>query len=391
MGALLAAAHGAPLRLLLFLVDGYGGHGGIAQVNRDLIEALSLHPQIAEIVALPRRIEAETGPLPAKLRYDRAAAQGGAAYLRRTALRLLGDRRFDLVIAGHLNLQPVAAAAAWATGAPAVLLLHGVEAWTPPRRWLTRACAATPDLCLGVSALTLARFRRWATVPEAKCRVLPCAVDLDRFRPGPPDPAIVAKYRLAGTRPILTLARLAAAERYKGIDELLAALPALLHSAPDIVYVVAGKGDDAPRLQAKAAALGVADKVRFTGYVSEVEKLALYRSARAFVLAGTGEGFGIVLLEAMGCGVPVVASLLDGSYEAVGQGRLGLAVDPTDEAALVNAVLAALARPCGVRPEGLDAFSFAAFAGRVHRLVDELAQGAAAPARGRDGTCGSTT
>lgn len=379
------------MRVLLFLTDGFGGHGGIAQVNRDLLKALSVHPRISEIVALPRRIDGALEDLPDKLDYDRSAARGGWTYVARAGLRLLSDRRFDVVIGTHLNLQPLTVAASIATGASSMLLLHGIEAWDPPRRWLTRSVATKADLFVGVSEVTLSRFREWTLVPEAHCRVLPCAVDLARFSPGQPSRAVLDKYRLAGARPILTMARLAASERYKGTDELLEAMPALLRRAPDVVYVIAGKGDDAPRLEAKAASLGLADKVRFTGYVPEAEKVDLYRSARAFVLAGHGEGFGIVLLEAMGCGVPVVASTLDGSYEAVRQGQLGIAVNPTDQSALVDAVLAALERRHGVRPEGIDYFSLAAFRERAHRLVDELAGQRATAAPGKDGTCGSTT
>ncbi|HZB94247.1 MAG TPA: glycosyltransferase family 4 protein [Stellaceae bacterium] len=365
------------MRLLVFLTEAYGGVGGIAQVTRDLLAALALDPRVTQVVALPRRVDGALGPLPGKLRYDAVAARGSWPYLARASAAMRRDRPFDLVLSTHLNLMPLAAAAAAIAGAPAMLLLHGIEAWTPPRRWLTRWCAGRADRFVGVSELTLARFRQWAPAAAEHCRVLPCAVDLARFCPGPPSDAVIAKYRLAGTRPLLTLARLAAAERYKGVDRLLEAMPALLAAAPDLVYVIAGAGDDRPRLEAKAAALGIGDSVRFTGYVDEAEKLDLYRAAQAFILAGYGEGFGIVLLEAMACGVPVIASTRDGSYEAVQGGRLGLAVDPDDRAALIAAVLAALRRPRGVRPAGLTDFSVAAFTGRVHQLIGELAGPAA--------------
>ena len=360
------------MRLLYFLIDGYGGQGGIAQVNRHLLEAFAAHPRVDEVVALPLRIEGDFGVLAQKLDYDCLAASGRWRYLERVAWRVLGERRFDLVVSAHLNLQPLAVLAARLLRAPNFLLVHGFEAWSPPPQWLRRRSAGKADLFLGVSALTLDRFRKWSGAPAAACRVMPCAVDLDRYTPGAPSRAVLEKYRLVGTRPILTLARFAAAERYKGVDEMLEAQAAMLRRAPDLVYVVAGAGDDLSRLQAKAAALGVAESVRFTGFIPESEKIDLYRAARGFVLAGSGEGFGIVLLEAMACGIPVLASTLDGSYEAVQQGRLGAAVDPRDRESLTGAILDLVERPVGTRPGGLEEFALTAFRERAHRLLDEV-------------------
>jgi glycosyltransferase involved in cell wall biosynthesis len=81
-------------------------------------------------------------------------------------------------------------------------------------------------------------------------------------------------------------------------------------------------------LQEKARSLGVHGRVVFAGYVPESEKADHYRLADAYVMPGRGEGFGIVYLEALACGVPVVASEVDGSREAVREGALGILVDP---------------------------------------------------------------
>ena len=90
------------------------------------------------------------------------------------------------------------------------------------------------------------------------------------------------------------------------------------------------------------------------------------------MLAGWGEGFGLVLLEALACGVPVVASKLDGSYEAVKQGALGVAVDPRDPDALCAGILEALRRPSGRRVLGLEYFSREAFGQRIHDLIAQI-------------------
>jgi len=138
--------------------------------------------------------------------------------------------------------------------------------------------------------------------------------------------------------------------------------------------VIAGDGSDRPRLEAKVRDRNLGAHVVFTGYVPEAEKRDLYRAAQAFAMPGHGEGFGIVYLEAMACGVPVIASTMDGSREAVRDGALGLMVNPGDAAALRAALRTALTQPKGVVPPGLDYFDLRHFNERVHGVVDQLQQ-----------------
>lgn len=358
-------------RILCILPDGFGGRGGIAHFNRALLTALSSSPRVAGIVALPRYVLDDIGPLPGKVAFDIGAAGGKLRFAARLLGLLRRDRAFDLVICSHINLQPLALMAARIIGAPSLLVLHGIDAWAPPRSPVRRLAARRADRVVAVSGVTLQRFRAWAGTGGALGSVLPSCVDLDRFTPGPADPALVAKHGLQGRTPLLTLARLSSSEKYKGVDEVLEVTAAVRREIPDFLYVVAGSGDDRARLEAKARDLGIADAVRFTGYVPEAEKRDLYRAARGFILAGRGEGFGSALLEAMACGVPVVASVLDGSREAVGDGALGLVVDPGDREALARAVIETLRRPSGARPPGLDHYSFASFVARIEDLLQQ--------------------
>jgi len=361
------------MRVLYLLTDGFGSGGGVACYNRDFLRALASFGGGCEVLALPRAIAGETGELPAGLTYDEAAARGKLAYLLRMVCALLSGRRYDFILCGHLNLQPLARIARRVGRARSILLLHGIEAWTPPASSQRRRASRGADWVAAVSRVTLDRFMSWSDFPRERVSLLPCAVDLRRFTPGEPSPSVLEKYRLGERTVVLTLGRLSSAERYKGFDELLDALPLLRSRRPELLCVIAGDGDDRRRLEAKARDLGIFDFVRFTGYVPEAELVHLYRAARAFTLAGHGEGFGIVLLEAMACGIPVVASTLDGSFEAIGGGKLGIAVDPTDQRALIEGISAALSRPVGVRPVGLDGFSYEAFETRVHGFLARIA------------------
>ncbi|MEA2780238.1 MAG: hypothetical protein QOK29_1782 [Rhodospirillaceae bacterium] len=367
------------MKILLFLHDAYGSNGGIARNNRDLIEAFTADPRVERVVALPRILGEQGEPMPAKLDWRDRAGAGTLAYLRASFLALLG-RRPSVVVAAHLRLLPVAWLASRLTGSPLWLMIYGIDAWERPQNpflgWLTRRA----DRVISISDVTTARFQAWAHVEPERIRLLPCTIDLDRFRPGEKDPTLVARYGLAGKRVLFTFGRLVSQERAKGMDEVMQAMPSLLAEFPDLIYLIGGDGPDRPRLAAKARTLGLADKVIFAGRIPEEEKLAHYHLADAYAMPSRGEGFGIVLLEAMAAGVPSLASVKDGGREALLDGRLGLLVDPDDPASVAAGIRALLARPKG-RPAGLDYYSVASFRRRVWEFLDELAT----PATARSG------
>jgi len=170
---------------------------------------------------------------------------------------------------------------------------------------------------------------------------------------------------------LMTVGRLATEERYKGFDEVLEALPALAEKNPHVVYVICGEGPDRARLEAKAATLGVRERVRFTGFIPEAEKADYYRLADAYVMPSRGEGFGIVFLEAMACGIPVMGSQLDGSREALLDGELGVLVNPDDASEVAEGIASTLSHAKGV-PERLDHFSFGRYQDRATAIVREV-------------------
>jgi glycosyltransferase involved in cell wall biosynthesis len=135
--------------------------------------------------------------------------------------------------------------------------------------------------------------------------------------------------------------------------------------------MIAGGGNDAPRLQQRARELGVAERVVFTGLFADEEKRDLYNLADAYVMPSRGEGFGFVFLEAMACGVPVIGSSHDGGREALLGGQLGALVDSSNPAEIRAAIVDALRDRRREIPPGLEFFSFENFEQRVHGIVDE--------------------
>jgi phosphatidylinositol alpha-1,6-mannosyltransferase len=367
------------MRVLALVPDAFGGHGGIAKFNRDLLRALCAYPACSEVVAIPRQMPMldAAEPLPAKLTYVTSGLGGKLHYLV-TVLRVVhSNPRFDLVFCGHINLLPIAFAVRFWARAPVVLVIHGVEAWGPTSRPLTNYLASKVDAFISVSQLTKRRFLKWARPKENAWFLLPNSIDLERFRPGPKNTALLERYGLAGKTVLMTLGRLSSTESYKGkiykgIDEVLELLPKLTEEIVDVVYLVVGDGSDRRRLEQKAKSLGLNKHVVFTGYVPEREKVDHYCLADAFVMPARGEGFGIVYLEAMACGVPVVASKVDASREVVCDGELGTLVDPDDPHEIRTGILKALNRPKGAVPKELENFTYRNFERRLHAIVEAI-------------------
>lgn len=343
------------MRILLLGTDVYGGHGGIALYNRDLVAALASIPACDEVVVVPRIVpRAVRDAVPRKVTFVEDAAGGTVNYLR--AVAGMAMRSFDLVVCGHLHLLPVARTLA----RDPVLLVYGIEAWRPPRfgrAALVRSCRRV----VAISEITRDRLAQWSGY-KGSTAILPNAVHAEHFGIRPKRPELLARYGLEGKRVLLTVGRAVAAERYKGFDEVIEALP---HLPADVVYLVAGGGDDLPRLCGKAERCGVAGRVVFTGEFAESEKADLFALADAYVMPSRGEGFGFVFLEALATGLPVLGSRLDGGREALRGGELGLLVDPTNPAEVVAGVEELLARPGRRIPEGLEYFSFERFRERV--------------------------
>jgi glycosyltransferase involved in cell wall biosynthesis len=359
------------MNLLVFLHDAFGGLGGISRFNRDLLAGLCAAPGVAVVIALPRLVAGPPEAMPANLDFRRDGLGGAMRYVA-AALRLILRRRTDLVLCCHLRLLPLAWLAARWRRVPLVLVIFGIDAWERPRNRLLPLLLRRVDHVLSISRITTERFAAWSGFPPATILELPPCIDLAGFSPGPRDPALEARYGLAGKRVIMTFGRLVSQARAKGMDEVLVVLPSLLRRRPDIAYLIAGDGPDRPRLEVLARSPGLVGHVAFAGRVDETEKAAHYRLADVYAMPSRGEGFGIVLLEAMACGIPVVASSRDGGRDAARDGLLGRLVDPDDLAALEAAILAALDEPKAV-PAGLDFFSLEAFRRRLAALLPTLA------------------
>jgi glycosyltransferase involved in cell wall biosynthesis len=362
------------LKVLALVSDAHGGFGGISQYNRDALEAMVEFPNVEGIDVVPRLMPSDPGRLPDRITYDNHAAAGKMAFLKATARRSIATRDYGLIYCAHVKLVPAALMAAALARAPVVLAIYGIDVWEPLGALSSSQIKVGTSHVVSISEITRDRFLDWCPISPDRVHIVPNAIRLEAYGAGPRAPAMTARYGLSGRKVIMTMGRMVGQDRAKGFDEIIELLPDLRTEYPSIAYMAVGDGPDRRRLEARASELGVSDSVIFTGRISEEEKADIIRLADLFVMPSRGEGFGFVILEALACGVPVVASAADGTREAVLNGKLGLLVDPDDPHSILRGIRDGLRRPRGV-PTGLDHFSYQNFSARLqHALLPALAR-----------------
>lgn len=287
---------------------------------------------------------------------------GGLARSLAPAWQLVREHRrapFDLVECGQCFPSVlVAAMLKRVSRVPYLVWVHGNDLLGPARFAVLRlALRAALRGALGVVANSsyTARLVEEFGVSKAAIRVIEPVVDLQSFARQPPAPSLRQRYALGEGPVLLTVCRLVAR---KGVDLVIEALARLATGHPGLRLLVVGHGPEQAALQALASRLGVAERVVFAGPVADAELAAHYHLASVFVMPSrfigaeaSVEGLGLVYLEAMAAGLPVVAGRSGGVPDIVHDGENGLLVDPGSVAELVAALHGLLSDP--VRAAGL--------------------------------------
>ena len=313
---------------------GFGG--GITVFSREL--ALGLKDQGHDVRLFGKHDHAGAWPgfqlwgsghYATSLKTPRFAAGGLSAAAR---------HRPDHIICTHVNFGPAAHLANRLVGTEFTLVAHGIDIHRNlPERTVAALRAATK--IVAVSSWTRERVLELGGIKADNIVIIPNTVDESRFGVGPKSLALADRYGVgAAEKIVLSVARLDETERYKGYDRLVRALPQLQHECGPVRFILVGEGRDKQRVDALAKILGVERLLTLAGFVPDEELADHYRLADVFAMPSTGEGFGIVFLEAMSCGTPVVAGDLDGSVDALDNGRLGLLVPPEDLGAITGGI-----------------------------------------------------
>jgi phosphatidylinositol alpha-1,6-mannosyltransferase len=219
---------------------------------------------------------------------------------------------------------------------PSLTFAHGIEVW---ENAAPKYIAATRRMtCLLVNS-DFTRLKADALHGGfARARVCWLATEEDD---PPPPPAVPVFDRPPA---VLIVGRLLA-DRPKGHRELIACWPRVLAEVPGATLRVVGDGPDRPALQALAAASPAAANIVFHGFVAEADLGSHYAAARVYAMPSRGEGFGLVYVEAMRHGLPVIGSIHDAAPEVIEDGQTGYAIDQDDPEALTAALVRLLRDP----------------------------------------------
>jgi glycosyltransferase involved in cell wall biosynthesis len=350
--------------------------GGIQSYVRDILQAIA-NDNIPADVFLLRDATGVTNPLEGsslKFHYCQHSSPAiGRLNLATQLLQYLITQKPERVYCGHINLAPLVQTLCRPFGIPCTILTYGKEVWeTLPSR--KQKSLQTADRIWTISRYSRDRLCAANQVNPEKVDFLFCAVDGQQFHPKHKSPELVEKYSLQDAQVLMTVARLWSGDPYKGVDVTIRALPKIAATHPKVKYLVVGRGDDQPRLAALATELGVSDRVIFAGFVANEDLVAHYNLADAYIMPSQ-EGFGIVYLEAMACGKPVLSGDADGSADPVQDGRLGWRVphrDPEQVAIACQEILQGTDPRCNgewLREQALSLFDKPVFAKRAIELV----------------------
>ena len=290
---------------------------------------------------------------------------------------LAAGRTSNVILLSHINLLLVGYLIKLIKpSARLILLAHGIEVWKPLPAW-KRYILNRCDGILAVSTYTAKRTQMLHGMDAAKITVINNCLDPLLEKPLTADAADTLKqrYGLQNGQPVLlSVSRMVETEKYKGYDKVLAILPKLIKTHPALKYLLVGKYDEneKKRLDELVLASGIRDHVLFTGFVPDEEMAAHFGLADVFVMPSEKEGFGIVFIEAMFYGIPVIAGNKDGSTDALLHGELGTLVDTDEAGALLQAIQNILNKRAAYLPnEGklMEHFSYKGYKRRIREVV----------------------
>ncbi|MEO6243804.1 MAG: glycosyltransferase family 4 protein [Opitutaceae bacterium] len=356
-----------PPRIVFACESLRAGNGGIAHVDRMIARILDekagvLAPEVHVFSDARPPVAEVTGSV--RCYYYGGSRRRFALGLWRAMLRpgwFIYDAAYYAKIHGTLRLG---------RRRPCLIFLHGIEVWEHSRRGSLAACRRA-DLLVANSHYTRDRAEK---LHGGFARARVCWLGTESSVADAESAA-----RPSGQPVVLVVGRMQLREDYKGHRELIAAWPEVLARHPGARLEIVGQGGLVPQLRQLAGECGVAHRVDFLGFVPEEQLAARYRAATIFALPSRGEGFGLVYVEAMRHGLPVLASEHDAGGEVVQASRTGLLANldrPGDLAARLGQLLD---EPAAARRMGLAGqerwqreFTFDAFRERFSAVLEEF-------------------
>jgi glycosyltransferase involved in cell wall biosynthesis len=318
---------------ILMLFTGVFMNGGIQRFNHTLLAALSALDLECDVLSMHDSIESVGQPTFGPRTTIRGCSGSRWEFSKHAFMNIVGNR-YDWILIGHVNLLVFTILAMLFrpfSRTRTALIAHGIEVWSHLGR-LRRFAFLRLHTTLCVSRYTRQRvLEQVPRIHKERVTIFPNCLSSTwtGLRPLPERRAPSAPF-------ILSVTRLERGDRYKGIVTVIEAMSQL--DDPSIHYIVVGHGNDMAFLREVATRYGIAQRVHFLQGISDAELVTLYAECKAFVLPSGKEGFGIVFLEAMYFGAPVIAAAEKGALDVVKDGETGLLVRFGDSMAIKKAI-----------------------------------------------------
>lgn len=294
--------------------------------------------------------------------------------------------RADVIIFGHINLSSIGLLVKLLNrNVKMAIIIFGLEAW----RYDGVISNLFFKLCyriISISEYTKNKFIEIHKCNPDKFELLPPCLDpytSEHNHTILSDSEIISRYGVDNKSPVLiSVCRLYSSEKYKGYDNVIRSIVKLRNKYNDIKYLIVGRYDEKEysRIMRLIEEHDLAKHITLTGYVTQKELTQLYRLSDIFVMPSRGEGFGIVFIEALSYGLPVIAGNRDASVETLKGGKLGMLVDPDSvneisdaiETMLVSGDGMEILNPDYLRKEVYNYYSYSSFSNNFNRIAGKF-------------------
>ncbi len=323
---------------VLFVLSGIWSTGGIEKYNQNLLRGSIEAGYSSEVISRNDERKEFNDMHVYSFGHIRNILYRKAAFSLMTLLRAYAFKP-DVIVCGHIHLSPLCYIVSLLLKTKYLVLTHGIDVWNIAGKLQAR-CLRKAALVTTVSEFTRNIILEQLPDIKDKIELLPNTVDVSQFSPGPRPDYLMERHKIEKqNKVILTVARLKKTEVRKGHYKVLEVMADLVKTFPEIRYVLVGSGDDLDNIRTYLRTNNLEESVILAGHVPERELPDYYNLSDVFVMPSSKEGFGIVFLEAIASGKPVICGNKDGSVEAVLNGEAGILVDPDSTEEIKQAVI----------------------------------------------------
>lgn len=328
------------MNFLFLLLEAHSNMGGIQRFNRNVLNLLD-QMQVGDAVAYALK-DTKCNTNYSHLKYN-FENNNKIIYVLKSFLYIL---RSDSIILGHVNLIfPIGILLFFFPKKRSILFTHGIEVWnTLP--WYKRKILQQINTIVSVSDFTAQALIKLQKVNPQNIKILPNTISLE-FMQSNGLSYLKERYHIHEEDfVLLTICRIDHSEKYKGYDSIIQLMPKLVEKHANIKYVLCGKTDiqEKKRLDELIHQSGCSNHIILTGFIPDRELSEMYSICNLFIMPSQKEGFGIVFLEALAHGKPVIGGNKDGTVDALMNGELGILVDPDSLDEIYEAILSVVER-----------------------------------------------